>query len=435
MRQGGQALLLALLMLVVAAFMLFALFSSGQVLSTRQRLSDAADAAALSAATWRARALNYVAYTNRAIVAQEVASAQAVTLASWAAYLDTLASNGETLAALHPPAAPLVSALASTASMAREATESTAALEIEWRADADFGYKVWLARSQEWLLRSADVFALGALANEVARASDRRFFAFAMSDGGRFARFIAPQDSPEGKARLREVVMASLDGFTGRSRNEDFRLPFPSSCVGRSANLDRWTLWLRRRGGTELHESLETWSAIDTASIHDWRPRGFLGLGGCSDREAASIGWGFAGDESGDGAKLLEARRVNPAAAARAQTDSGYRGTAAGLPRTHELSELQSDAPSVSRLAVLARVDLSDVTTADRAGIAAGRMNLRDASDVSRLSALSAAEVYFSPPPESGGVPQRPSLFSPFWQARLVSPSEGERVQAQAYVR
>ncbi len=47
------------------------------------RLANAADATAWSIATLEARALNYDAYTNRAIVANEVAIAQAISLISW----------------------------------------------------------------------------------------------------------------------------------------------------------------------------------------------------------------------------------------------------------------------------------------------------------------------------------------------------------------
>ncbi len=182
--QSGQVLLLALLLAAVGAFLLLAVFSSGQVLATRDRLVGAADAAALSAATWRARVLNTIAYTNRAIVAQEVALAQSVTLASWARHFDSLAGNAEALATLHPAAAALLASISSVAEVGREAAEHASSLEQRWRADESLGDKVLLARSQEWLLRSADVFALGALANEVVRATDSRFFAFALSDGG-----------------------------------------------------------------------------------------------------------------------------------------------------------------------------------------------------------------------------------------------------------
>ena len=53
----------------------FVMFNTGQVVSRKLLLSDAADAAAYSGLLWQARALNFQAYTNRAMVANEVSIA------------------------------------------------------------------------------------------------------------------------------------------------------------------------------------------------------------------------------------------------------------------------------------------------------------------------------------------------------------------------
>ena len=103
--QTGQALVLCLVMMFVGAIGAYFMFSTAQVSSTRHRLDNAADAAAWSAALWRARVMNYHAYANRAIIAQEVAIAQAVTLASWAKYFDTFSTTASVLAAPYPPVA------------------------------------------------------------------------------------------------------------------------------------------------------------------------------------------------------------------------------------------------------------------------------------------------------------------------------------------
>ena len=437
-RQSGQALVLALLISIVAVFLMLAVFSSGRVLTARQSLNDAADAAALSAATWRARALNYVAYTNRAIVAQEVALAQAVTLASWAQYFDTLADNAQSLSTAYPPAALALSAIAASAKAGRQGAEQAAAAELQWRADAQMGYKVWLERSQDWLLRSAQVFGLGAIANEVVRASDPRFFAFTLGDGGAFSAFTRRYETPEDRARLRQVVLDSLDPFTAASRSSDHRLPLPSSCVGRSFDPDKWTLWLRRRGGTALHESLETWSAVDTMSLHDWRAGGFLKLGACRDNEAWALGWGRGGAELGWNAAQQRSAQSNPLATGLAQLSAidGDRSLA-GLSKIHDidLRLLNSEAEPVSQIAVLARVEVGKIGTSDSLGTASGRLRLSDGSGQTHLLALSAAEVYFQPPPEASTPVQRASLFSPFWQARLIKPTEAHRAAAATYVR
>src|SRR5690606_20488002 len=67
--------------------------NAGQLVNDKMRLTNAADAAAFSAAQWQARALNYQSYLNRAIVANEVAIAQLVSLRSWSAYVDRVTTN------------------------------------------------------------------------------------------------------------------------------------------------------------------------------------------------------------------------------------------------------------------------------------------------------------------------------------------------------
>ena len=105
-RHSGQALVVALGLLLAGGAMLFAMFSAGQVAAAKQRLTDTADAAAWSAGLWRARVLNYHAYANRAIVANEVAIAQAVTLLAWAKYFERLTLNAAMLGRVLPVAEP-----------------------------------------------------------------------------------------------------------------------------------------------------------------------------------------------------------------------------------------------------------------------------------------------------------------------------------------
>ena len=67
--QAGQSLFVALGLLLAGGAVLFSMFSAGQVAAAKQRLTDTADASAYSAGLWRARVLNYHAYSNRAIIA------------------------------------------------------------------------------------------------------------------------------------------------------------------------------------------------------------------------------------------------------------------------------------------------------------------------------------------------------------------------------
>ena len=86
---------------VLAAALLF-VFDAGQASSEKRRLVDAADAAALSAATWQARALNFESYMNRAVIANEAAIAQSVSLRSWSAYMNRMLPGAAALTRVVP---------------------------------------------------------------------------------------------------------------------------------------------------------------------------------------------------------------------------------------------------------------------------------------------------------------------------------------------
>jgi apolipoprotein N-acyltransferase len=86
---GGQVLPLAAVLLVVIGAALYLMVYTGQAVQQKMRVTNAADAAAYSAAVAEARALNHDAYLNRAIVANEIAIAQMVSYASWLGYFAT----------------------------------------------------------------------------------------------------------------------------------------------------------------------------------------------------------------------------------------------------------------------------------------------------------------------------------------------------------
>jgi hypothetical protein len=431
------------MLLVVCAALLIMLARTGTQLSVRERLVGAADASAYSAAVWRARVLNSLAYANRTIVAQEVAIAQAVTLAAWARYFETLAGSAESLASVYPPAAAVLSALGQSAALGADLSDHAMRIEVAARGAPELGLAAMLETSQILLLRSANNFGLSAVANEVAQAHDRRFSAFALADHGHFAGFVRRQTGETDRARFREVVLASLDGFTGGDRDRDIRLPLPSSCVGRSTSLDKWTLWYRKRGNTRLSDDLQSWEALDTGSIHDSRGRGFLGLGRCTEQEALPMGWGAAqasSDEASRRAGMTEAStssRTNPAATAMAHADRAVSGGATsyrGLSIIHDLSDRETPYP-VSRLAVLARAERARPAGADsEVRIFPTTQSGGRSETPQRMWALATAEVFFRPPPSSRRI-EYASLYSPFWQARLAETTASEREEARRHAQ
>lgn len=82
--EKGQAIVFGLLFLAVVVMSLLIIYNQGQLVNHRVQLENTADAAVYSQAKLAARNQNFIAYTNRAMVANEVSIGQMVALLSWA---------------------------------------------------------------------------------------------------------------------------------------------------------------------------------------------------------------------------------------------------------------------------------------------------------------------------------------------------------------
>ncbi len=85
-RQRGQAILWFLTTAAACCAVFALVYNVGQVTNEKEKTVNAADASAISGALTEARILNFEAYTNRALIANEVSIAQLVSLDSWVAY-------------------------------------------------------------------------------------------------------------------------------------------------------------------------------------------------------------------------------------------------------------------------------------------------------------------------------------------------------------
>lgn len=81
--QRGQAMIFTLLFAGATGLITLLLYNSGMLANSKTQLQNAADAAAYSAGVMLARDHNFSAYTNRAMVANQVAVAQLVSLKSY----------------------------------------------------------------------------------------------------------------------------------------------------------------------------------------------------------------------------------------------------------------------------------------------------------------------------------------------------------------
>ena len=91
--QRGQALLAMLAFIIVLAIAMVYLFNTSQLLSERAQAKVLADHAAYNTAVKQAQLLNANAYMNKAKIANQLAVAQAVSVASWAKHFEPMPQN------------------------------------------------------------------------------------------------------------------------------------------------------------------------------------------------------------------------------------------------------------------------------------------------------------------------------------------------------
>ncbi|MDH4182800.1 MAG: pilus assembly protein TadG-related protein, partial [Nitrospinota bacterium] len=89
----GQVMVLALVTLTVIILTMLLVFNVTQLTTEKERMQNTADAVAYSVAVVEGRDLNFAAYTNRAMAANQVTIAQLVGLVSWTRYLYNMAFN------------------------------------------------------------------------------------------------------------------------------------------------------------------------------------------------------------------------------------------------------------------------------------------------------------------------------------------------------
>jgi hypothetical protein len=440
-RQRGQSLVIGLFMLMIGALALFFQFSSGQVSADKQRVTNTADAAAYSAALWRARVLNYHAYSNRAMIANEVAIAQTLTLLSETQYLKNLAAclafeagDGDYMCSSAAPTILAIFGLSSYFSGAREILEyyqrllqPTATAEIFTRSQV---INRGLSASQELLHGSANSFVLQAVvARQVTVANDDNFTVRVVPDsfaGGLGASF-TQRYSGERRDRIANIVRARLDPYT---RDRRFTVP-PLPCTPIPL------IVLRKRGTTELSADLDRWEASDNLS--EWREQ--LTIKGCRRNEGA-ISWASQSADGGSmemrGAEINRNRRSrgysrdddvnydhsNSYAGIQSFRDLNYSALSGG-------SDAQVRNP-VHKLALVVRQPGSVVRTANTLNIGVGRLRMAENFGSNRIASLAAADVYFRRPARRDGRIELPSLFNPYWHARLAEPTTQQRLIAEA---
>ncbi|HAF54731.1 MAG TPA: hypothetical protein DCL01_05825 [Thauera sp.] len=432
-RQRGQILPLAAILLLAVAATLFYLFNSGQLMQEKLRLTNTADAVAYSAGIFEARMLNYDAFANRAIIANQIAIGQAVGLASWAKYMGTSAQSIRPYLYLIPAVGAALAQAMDYFESAMEALTPALAAAVT-RHDAAVQA---LALSQQMMHGPGDAVAVAsrlALMQRVARENDPRVVVDPLPLGDDLIGFTHAHATRDDRRRMGTLVNDSREAFL---QSRDWNFGAVLLCHG---------IELRKRGSTELIDLVDGWKSIDSLSAHHHRVRRWR----CR-RSERPIGYGSAASDAelADGIYSYGgSRSTNPRASARAESADGIaRGfdpsatTVGGgaIPTFRDLSE-RARAMSEPSTRLTIRVTKSSAAQRFSGGSSSvkptGRLQRFDGAMAGGVSAaISSVEVFFERPDAGNtihpGRSELGSLFNPYWQARLAPVSAAARAQAQ----
>ncbi|HUX19335.1 MAG TPA: pilus assembly protein TadG-related protein [Acidithiobacillus sp.] len=316
--ESGQAALFAAVLIPVILLVGLFVFNTGQLTATKLKTQNAADAAAFSAMQMEARELNFISYTNRAMVANQVAIGQTISLVSWSHYVKTLGQNIQrlgTLVSWIPAVGQAIATITNAISQTTNAldqgidTASKAVLPALDIADAA------LSGSQEAYHMANGVFdpgggntnpggAMTAVAEQMVKLNDHEAKLNAIVLATNLGQYFSNRgdlikrwggDKESAQARMAYMINASRDGFT--SNRSD--LPTPLKLLSDIVPPDLWILkWdLPRMGASQIALDPENgkyvWSGMDTLSLHTWQ-RQFAIFGEWESVPEVPLGWGAA---------------------------------------------------------------------------------------------------------------------------------------------
>jgi hypothetical protein len=401
-RQRGQIAPIALFGVLIASAMLVVMYNAGHKITEKSQVTNAADAAAYSGAVWTARHLNFMAYTNRAMIANHVGVGHFVSYVSWVRYIDETISFIANFAQFIPYAGQYIEIVQEIVAEIRDFTEESAEIAVPTMDTWNASYRAAQMEAQASLalnklndlmrrtgraydpnIRINDRDELDAMPSLLRGALETRVLAQMYAVPTFVERYSADED---------EGSIEELIGSSARVNADTTRW----IAGERGWRLNTFTRQFRKQGSTSHSQS------DDSA---DWEARDSLQM-----RRRELFGWSRWSN-------------VGPGADASAsEFDDEYEGVptyynVAGEPASEGLL---ISAVATRRHATIGERDFRDV---GRTGVAA------DARAV--VAALATARVEFRRPSDGGfaslgrSTTEYSNLFNPFWEARLVEADLG----------
>jgi hypothetical protein len=316
--EDGYTMVLFLAFIAAILLAAFSLYDNGTVATERIRMQNTSDATAYSTTNILARDMNFIAYTNRAMVANQVAIGQMVGLSSWIHNIEVTASNLAKLTTVAQPI-PLVGQIINGIGKAIHFVAKGAKIGI------DIGSKsgvlaadttvIALSNAQK-LFHGGTVILAESTFSDIAKANDKDIETGLLGDAftvgavlKSFGKNVKYNNSPNSfKANKEElanytdfanIVNGSRDPF---SHNRSYNWMDPSCflylCINSYIYLKAS---IQKKGGSDFIRKKNgkavqwEWSAMDTVSL--WTHLGYINWKlkkKKKNNEFFPIGWGAA---------------------------------------------------------------------------------------------------------------------------------------------
>lgn len=421
--QSGQALVLSVLLTGLALVAFTRYFYTGQVVAARAKQTHALDAAAYSGALVQARALNMLAYMNRAQIGHHVAMAHLVTLASWANLAGTEAQQ---LATGNPPAYLIAMLFGADHGAAYLAAAQAVGFRNLTHSHGDLGAAY---SAHDRVVQQT----FSSVQNHVAQSvPDARYNAMLAVLKKNYSSSLIDLDSAKSNRFQLTLHDDFWPGFLHRYPGSRLR-PFLLQNAGlydflSPRNQTARNTWvvdarcptrrheLRRRGNTQLDEH-GRWQSVDTQSFHALRSNRWIG---CYFREYA-MGWGWI--PGGTMQSLGDSHISNPPSNFSSQdfwrwvkesTDWNIlSGSSNPLANSKAVAEHR-------RWSGGGLQSYFDVRHPDDLSVGFSAILKYPGPENLSVKTYSAAEAFFERPQTRRDFRQEsPNLFRPYWQARL----------------
>jgi putative Flp pilus-assembly TadE/G-like protein len=453
--QRGQAILWFLTTTAACCVTLALVYNMGQVTNEKEKTVNAADATALAGAIVEARMLNFDAYANRAIIADEVNVAQVLSLDSWVQYLKTLSQNLGNYFGWVPILGDILQTLSEAMQEVGTGVDDFAKAMIP----VDDTVVQALVAAQAAVRYSA-VPAARDIANNVASANqasvigvvDATAFALNFKAWLDFSKVYSKNDNGNDDRNIvTDVIKISRDQFSTH-RDEGFAIDAINLALGGPIaqvtgvaktsgdtilpNYDRW----------EAQDSLDIWTGVQAFGITiyktfllppSWVP---LGYGRVDTDQNGTLGndWDWWSGSGGGPCPWPGTPNCEYAY----QSGTAVQGWS-GMPEITDLTN-QGSANNNPSLTYVAAVTKAAPMTTQRMGSGMnnihvdgpqGSPDLTDNLHNDQLASVAAARVSFMRPdwnaqdrtqgqlPNQYKVHEYASLYNPYWQARLTDPN------------